>query len=138
MKTLVHRMEQVDGLDRHVIELPGEFGADESLDEFARLTKGILAQPESRIRVDCRDVQQLSANAVSVLMAACSRAERTRSVVKVDIRSNPRLLRLFGSKALFGDDDGLAGNPSRLEPPPKPKPGGRARSRPAPGNEPQA
>ena len=83
MKTLVHRMEQVDGLDRHVIELPGEFGADESLDEFARLTKGILAQPESRIRVDCRDVQQLKrleSNYGTGPTYGLSRASRARAM----------------------------------------------------------
>jgi len=140
MKQLSHRVENVGGRERHVIELPNGLGG-EVVDDFYRLTMELISRPGSRIRVDCRHVDDLSEEVIAVVLAAHGRAQRTGGRVFLDVRANPRLLRIFRATNLgfLGDDDeGLAGTPSPLDPGPTPRSGQDKRAMPGPEEEEQA
>jgi len=124
MELLRHRVEEAGGKDRHVIELPNRF-SDELIEEFIRLTREILSQPGSRIRVDCQHVDHMTEVAFGAILAAHVQAQRTGGRVMLDARANPRLRRVLRTLGLgpLDDDEGLAGTPSPLTPPPPPRSG---------------
>ena len=125
MERLIHYVEVVRGNDRHVIELPSEFGG-EVAGEFSRLATELLSRPGSSIRIDCRHLKDLTEEGFGVVFTTYARAQRTGGKVWLDVRANPRLRRVLGTAGLgsLGDDDeGLAGTPSLLTPPPTPRSG---------------
>src|SRR5262245_36393184 len=89
-----HRVEQRDGIEIHVIEMPSEFITDREFEEFERLAKRIT-RAGTQIRLDCRRVQHINSTGLGAIIAAYTRAHELGGSLKLDATGNASLRALL-------------------------------------------
>ena len=89
-----HHVEQRDGVEVHVIDLPSEFIAEREFEEFERLAKRIT-KAGTQLRLDCRRLQHINSTGLGAIITAYTRALDQGGSLKLDATGNASLRALL-------------------------------------------
>jgi anti-anti-sigma regulatory factor len=108
MSELRHHVEQVDGVEWHVIELPVMFVDDAEFEEFEKLQKRIIDRG-THIRVDCRNVKHMNSTAWGLVITAYTKAVKLGGSLKIDATGNAHILNFLRVTGLakLNEESGL-------------------------------